>query len=135
MPGYLAQHLKVCATPEPGFWMANGSAEALWDLTGAWQDRAESPTFHGPPPSLTEWPLSGYAADSLFYIMTKMSEFTTYEVKFYATYTQALYATATSHECDVGCVCRLRPLTPDHARTHAHIHARIHMCTQVRTIH
>ena len=96
--------------------MINGTADALFDIV-PFRWGASLPTFSGPkgPGAVpSDWPLSGFAADSLLQIVQHMGTEWTFEVTVYPTYTRALYAVTTEHTCDIA----FAPFTETAARAY-----------------
>ena len=96
--------------------MINGTAGALLDIVPT-EWGASLPTFPGPEGSdavRSDWPLSGFAADSLLNIVQNMGPEWTFEVTMYPTYTRALYAVTTEHACNIS----FAPFTETAARAY-----------------
>ena len=96
--------------------MVNDSASALFDIVPTrWG--ASLPTFQAPRgvhALRDDWPLDGFAADSLLKIVQNMGPEWSFEVTVYPTYTRALYAVTQEHACNISFV----PFTETPARAY-----------------
>jgi hypothetical protein len=120
-PPHTTRATRVCATPDPGFWMMRteadpgGSAQALRDHALAYPEQ----TWPGPlalawrGSTRTEsWNLTGWYAELITHVMLGAGV-TNYTLRFLPQYSSALYATSKRGDCDVS----FSPFTITAART------------------
>jgi hypothetical protein len=112
------QQLLFCGVPTPGFWEKDGDADALeaeFPAGDSWANRDANPVYVYDPaaPEGEGWPLTGFTADLAVLTMESLPGFN-FSVRLYRSYTEALYATAKLHECDVA----FAPFTVTEDRTY-----------------
>ncbi len=101
--------LRVCATPEVGFWTVDGDATRLLELVNAAGGNLSMPCGRlGSNPRLAwtsdesdNFPIVGYAAELLVDVVADMGSGWDCRVDFLPTFTAALYATTKQKLCDI----------------------------------
>lgn len=100
-----ANTLRVCATPDTGFWTLDDDVDLLWDAIAANGGNFTIPCSEiGRAPSTTPASgnyITGFAPEMLLLILEKMGGDWDCVVSLLPTYQSALYATTKQKACDV----------------------------------
>ena len=109
-------HLVFCGIPRSGFWMLDDDVELLdaeFPVSDdSWATRANNPNYTYDRDG-DGWPLTGFTADLAVATMSSI-DWLTFSARMFPSYTEALYATSKTHECDVA----FSPFTVTQNRTY-----------------
>ena len=108
----MSKILRVCATPDAGFWTMDGRVQELYEKIEAHGNNYSLPCSRiGMLPEVawseeeeSEFPITGFAAEMLLEIVANMGVEWDCQVSILPTYTATLYATTKQKVCDVGYV-------------------------------